>query len=162
MPTVPPSRSASDPAGEILPADDPEILELDLRGLRSPWCAPVSRPPMTAAAMTGADHKAQALGIPGERLMEHAGSAVAAAARALAVDTERWGRGPIVILCGPGTNAADALVAARRLAAVGAAVVVALVAPEARPSTRDAARNWDRLVRDEGLTIVQPPVARAG
>jgi len=115
---------------------------------------------MTAAAMTGADHKAQALGIPGERLMEHAGAAVAAAARALAVDTERWGRGPIVILCGPGNNGGDGLVAARRLAAVGAAVVVALVAPEARPSTRDAARNWDRIVRDERLTIVHAPVAR--
>src|SRR6185436_17653292 len=99
MPTVPTSRSASDPADEILPADDPEILELDLRGLRSHWAAAAARPPMTAAAMTGADHKAQALGIPGERLMEHAGAAVAAAARALAVDTERWGRGPIVILC---------------------------------------------------------------
>jgi NAD(P)H-hydrate epimerase len=160
MPTVPTSRSASDPADEILPADDPEILELDLRGLRSHWAAAAARPPMTAAAMTGADHKAQALGIPGERLMEHAGSAVAAAARALAVDTERWGRGPIVILCGPGNNGGDGLVAARRLAAVGAAVVVALVAPEARPSTRDAARNWDRIVRDERLTIVHAPVAR--
>jgi NAD(P)H-hydrate epimerase len=160
MPTVPTSRSASDPADEILPADDPEILELDLRGLRSHWAAAAARPPMTAAAMTGADHKAQALGIPGERLMEHAGAAVAAAARALAVDTERWGRGPIVILCGPGNNGGDGLVAARRLAAVGAAVVVALVAPEARPSTRDAARNWDRIVRDERLTIVHAPVAR--
>ncbi len=160
MPTVPTSRSASDPAGDILPAEDPEILELDLRGLRSHWAEAASRPPMTAAAMTGADHKAQALGIPGERLMEHAGAAVAAAARALAVDTERWGRGPIVILCGPGNNGGDGLVAARRLAAAGASVVVALVAPEARPSTRDAARNWDRIVRDERLTIVHAPVAR--
>jgi NAD(P)H-hydrate epimerase len=160
MPTVPTSRSASDPAGELLPADDPEIFELDLRGLRSHWAAAAGRAPMTAAAMTGADHKAQALGIPGERLMEHAGTAVAAAARALAIDTERWGRGPIVILCGPGNNGGDGLVAARRLVGIGAAVIVALVAAEARPSTPDAARNWDRIVRDERLTIVHTPVAR--
>ena len=48
--------------------------------------------------------------------MEQAGTAVAAAVRALAVDTERWGKGPIVILCGPGNNGGDGYVAARRLA----------------------------------------------
>jgi NAD(P)H-hydrate epimerase len=115
---------------------------------------------MTAAAMTGADRRAQALGIPGERLMEHAGTAVAAAARALAIDTGRWGRGPIVILVGPGNNGGDGLVAARHLAAIGAKVVVALVSSSARPSTPDAARNWDRIVRDDSITIVHTPVAR--
>jgi NAD(P)H-hydrate epimerase len=92
--------------------------------------------------------------------MEHAGTAVAAAARALAVDTDRWGHGPVVILVGPGNNGGDGLVAARRLATAGAAVVVALVAPEARPSTPDAARNWDRIVRDARITIVHTAVAR--
>jgi NAD(P)H-hydrate epimerase len=92
--------------------------------------------------------------------MEQAGAAVAAAARALAIDTERWGRGPIVILVGPGNNGGDGLVAARRLAAIGAPIVVALVAAEARPSTRDAGRNWDRIVRDPAVTIVHTPVAR--
>ena len=115
---------------------------------------------MTAAAMTGADRRAQALGVPGEQLMEHAGTAVAAAARALALDTGRWEQGPIVILAGPGNNGGDGLVAARRLAAVGARVVVALVASGARPTTPDAARNWDRIVRDERITIVHAPVAR--
>jgi NAD(P)H-hydrate epimerase len=98
--------------------------------------------------------------MPGEQLMEQAGAAVAAAARALAIDTERWGRGPIVILVGPGNNGGDGLVAARRLAAIGAPVVVALVTAEARPSTRDAGRNWDRIVRDPAITIVHTPVAR--
>jgi NAD(P)H-hydrate epimerase len=98
--------------------------------------------------------------MPGEQLMEQAGAAVAAAARALAIDTERWGRGPIVILVGPGNNGGDGLVAARRLAAIGAPVVVALVTADARPSTRDAGRNWDRIVRDPAITIVHTPVAR--
>ncbi len=160
MPTVPRARPASDPSQVPLPADDPELFELDLRGLRSRWAAAAARPPIGAAAMTGADRRAQAVGIPGERLMEQAGAAVAAAAHALAVDTDRWGHGPIVILCGPGNNGGDGLVAARRLAAAGAEVIVALIAPDARPSTPDAARNWDRIVRDERITIVHAPVAR--
>lgn len=159
-PTIPSSSvSPADPA-EALPADDPELMGLSLRELRSHWAAAAARSPMTAEAMRGADHRAQALGIPGDRLMEHAGAAVAAAARALAIDTERWGRGPIVILCGPGNNGGDGLVAARHLAAAGARVIVALVASEARPATAESRRNWDRIVRDERLTIVHASVAR--
>ena len=86
---------------------------------------------MSAEAMTGADRRAQALGIPEERLMEHAGTAVAAAVRALAVDLDRWGRGPIVIFAGPGNNGGDGFVAARRLALAGGEVVVVLVARRA-------------------------------
>lgn len=144
----------------LLPADDPGLLELDLRGLRARWAAAAARPPFGAEAMTGADRRAQLFGVPGERLMEHAGAAVAAAARALAIDTERWGRGPIVILAGPGNNGGDGLVAARRLARAGAQVVVVLVASESRPRGRDAARNWDRLVREPRVTLLHAPVAR--
>ena len=97
----PGSTSLAEPP---LPADDPTLFELDLRGLRERWASTAARPPMTAEAMIGADRRAQALGVPGERLMEQAGTATAAAAHALAVDTERWGRGPIVILAGPGNN----------------------------------------------------------
>jgi NAD(P)H-hydrate epimerase len=110
--------------------------------------------------MTGADRRAQALGIPGERLMEEAGTAVAAAVKALAVTTGRWGRGPILVLCGPGNNGGDGLVAARRLAHAGAEVVVVLVASSARPSTPDAARNWDRLEAETSVTRLHAPVAR--
>jgi NAD(P)H-hydrate epimerase len=160
---TPSASSPRAPAGSArppLPADDPDLLGLDLRELRRHWAASAALAPMTAAAMTGADRKAQALGIPGGQLMEHAGAAVAAAARALAIDTGRWGHGPIVVLAGPGNNGGDGLVAARHLAGAGARVVIALVAAGARPTTPDAARNWDRVVRDERITIVHTPVAR--
>ena len=143
-----------------LPADDAALFELDLRGLRRRWAAAAARSPISGEAMVGADRRTQALGVPGERLMEQAGTAVAAAARALAIDTDRWGSGPIVIFAGPGNNGGDGLVAARKLARIGAQVVLVLVAAENRPRGRDAARNWDRVVREKGVTIVHAPVAR--
>jgi NAD(P)H-hydrate epimerase len=147
-------------AARPLPADDPSIFELDLRGLRKRWADRAALTPISAEAMTGADRRAQALGHPGERLMEHAGTAVAAAVRALAVDLERWGTGPIVILCGPGNNGGDGFVAARRLALHGAQVIVANVSGDARPASASAARNWDRIARDTGITKVHVPTAR--
>ena len=143
-----------------LPGNDPTIFELDLRGLRNRWAATASLPAIGGEAMSGADRRAQALGVSEERLMEHAGTAVAAAVRALAVDTDRWGHGPIVILCGPGNNGGDGFVAARRLALAGAEVVVAVIATEARPRNPTAARNWDRIARDIGIAKVHAPVAR--
>jgi NAD(P)H-hydrate epimerase len=80
--------------------------------------------------------------------------------RALAVDLERWGTGPIVILCGPGNNGGDGYVAARRLALAGARVIVGVVATETRPKGAVAARNWDRIARDTGIDKVHLPVAR--
>jgi hydroxyethylthiazole kinase-like uncharacterized protein yjeF len=143
-----------------LPADDPDIFTLDLRGLRARWAARAALPAISAEMMTGADHKAQALGYPQERLMEHAGTAVAAAVRALATDLGRWGTGPIVILCGPGNNGGDGYVVARRLALAGARVIVGMVATETRPKGSVAARNWDRIARDTGIDKVHLPVAR--
>jgi NAD(P)H-hydrate epimerase len=130
-----------------LPADDPELFELDLRGLRTRWAAIADRTPISSAAMAGADLKAQKLGVPGQRLMEHAGAAVAAAVKAIAEATDRWRRGPILILCGPGNNGGDGFVAARYLARAGAEVAAVLVSGEALPSTADATRNWNRLDR---------------
>jgi NAD(P)H-hydrate epimerase len=52
------------------------------------------------------------------------------------------------------------LVAARRLAEAGTDVVVALVSSAARPSSPDAARNWDRLHEIGRVTRVHTPVAR--
>jgi NAD(P)H-hydrate epimerase len=51
-------------------------------------------------------------------------------------------------------------VAARALARQEVPVVAVLVAAEARPTTPDAARNWDRLASVEGVTRVHAPVAR--
>jgi hydroxyethylthiazole kinase-like uncharacterized protein yjeF len=115
---------------------------------------------MSAEAMRGADRRAQSMGIPEERLMEHAGTAVAAATKALAEAVGRWGTGPIVVLAGPGNNGGDGLVAARRLALAGADVIVAFVASESRPKGATSARNWDRIARDAGIRIVHTPVAR--
>ncbi len=145
---------------QLLPANDPSIFELDLRGLRRRWSAPASLPAISAEAMTGADRRAQVLGIPEERLMEHAGTAVAAAVKALATDLGRWGTGPIVVLCGPGNNGGDGFVAARRLALAGATVVVALVSSDARPAGVTSARNWDRVARDTGITKLHLAVPR--
>jgi ADP-dependent NAD(P)H-hydrate dehydratase / NAD(P)H-hydrate epimerase len=160
MPTAPTTPQSTSLAEPPLPADDPTLFDLDLRGLRDRWAPTAARPPMTAEAMVGADRKAQALGVPGEKLMEHAGTATAAAVKALAVDTERWGQGPIVILAGPGNNGGDGFVAARHLARAGAEVVVAFVAAEARPKNADSARNWDRLQREPKVQLIHAPVAR--
>jgi NAD(P)H-hydrate epimerase len=156
------ANSTTPKAAAPLPADDPAIFSMDLRGLRAHWADRAALPAISAEAMTGADHRAQALGMPGLRPMEHAGTAVAAAVRALAADLGRWGSGPIVILCGPGNNGGDGYVAARRLALAGAGgqVVVASVGPDARPKGESAARNWDRIANDPGITKVHLPVAR--
>jgi ADP-dependent NAD(P)H-hydrate dehydratase / NAD(P)H-hydrate epimerase len=162
-----PIPSSTDPSGapdtlatDRLPADDPAIFEMDLRALRQRWAARAALPAIGAEAMAGTDLRAQAAGVPEQRLMEHAGTAVAAAVRALAVDTGRWGTGPIVILCGPGNNGGDGFVAARRLALAGAQVVVVVIAADARPRNATSARNWDRIARDEGIAKIHAPVAR--
>ncbi|HUQ43012.1 MAG TPA: NAD(P)H-hydrate epimerase [Candidatus Limnocylindria bacterium] len=140
--------------GSLLPADDPTIFELDLRGLRDRWAEAASRPAFGTEGMTGADLRAQKLGIPGQRLMEHAGAAVAAATRAIAEATDRWGRGPILVLCGPGNNGGDGFVAARYLAKAGADVAVILVSSKGSPSTADATRNWNRLDQEPLVTRI--------
>ena len=153
---VPTSERASIP----LPADDPELATLDLRGLRARWAATAARPAFGAEAMAGADRRAQAMGVPGQRLMEQAGSAVGAAARALAVTTERWGKHPILILAGPGNNGGDGFVAARWLGRAGSEVVAVLVSTSSRPTAADAGRNWDRLDQEPRVTRIHAGSAR--
>jgi ADP-dependent NAD(P)H-hydrate dehydratase / NAD(P)H-hydrate epimerase len=156
-----PDRPVRSSAGAVaLPADDPTLFELDLDGLAARWADAMGGDPMSAEAMTGADARAQRMGVAGIRLMEHAGTAVAAAARALAVASDRWETGTILVLCGSGNNGGDGFVAARRLAARGARVAVVLVASESRPRTPDALRNWDRLAPIKGIERIHVAVPR--
>ncbi|HUQ43766.1 MAG TPA: hypothetical protein VM451_05050, partial [Candidatus Limnocylindria bacterium] len=86
---TPQVASAAADAIAPLPADDPELFELDLRALRGRWSATAARSAVGGSAMAGIDIKAQKLGMPGQRLMEHAGAAVAAAVKAIAEATDR-------------------------------------------------------------------------
>jgi len=142
-----------------LPGDDPTLATSTLDELAVRWAASAARTAITAEAMTGADLKAQALGTPGEQLMEHAGTAVAAAARALVEFNGREGK-PVLVLAGPGNNGGDGFVAARRLAGWGVPVIAVLVNAIERPSTPDAAKNWKRLDDVEGVTKIHAAVAR--
>src|SRR5204862_8074427 len=76
---------ATSPGGatqhRLLPADDPALFELGLDELADRWRDAAGRSPMTAEAMTGADRRAQRFGLRASVLMEHAGTAAAAATR---------------------------------------------------------------------------------
>lgn len=76
---------------------------------------------LSVAEMYRADALAVSGGVPGERLMEAAGYAVAREVR------RRFTAGRVVILCGPGNNGGDGFVAARHLARAGYAVRLALL-----------------------------------
>jgi hydroxyethylthiazole kinase-like uncharacterized protein yjeF len=148
------------PAGTTpLPADDPELAEATLAELELRWADAAARGPISAEAMTGADRRAQALGVPGATLMEHAGTAVAAATRALVERTARGGR-PVLVLCGPGNNGGDGFVAARWLAGWGIPSIVALVSSDERPATPDAMRNWRRLDDEPLVTRIHAAAPR--
>jgi hydroxyethylthiazole kinase-like uncharacterized protein yjeF len=162
MPPTPddmPTPARRDPDGTPLPADDPTLSELSLEELEHRWAGAADRTPISGETMTGIDRKAQALGVPGEVLMEHAGTAVAAAARALAAAAGR-GDQPVLVLAGPGNNGGDGFVAARRLASWGTPVIAVLVSGDHRPGTPDAGHNWKRLDAERRVTKIHAAVAR--
>jgi len=76
---------------------------------------------LTVAQMREADAAAMRGGVPGDRLMEAAGRAVANAVH------WRYPTRPVVVLCGPGNNGGDGFVAERHLQAGGHAVRLALL-----------------------------------
>lgn len=89
--------------------------------------------------MAKVDAAAIAAGVPGERLMEAAGSAVADAA------VRRWPEARrILVLAGPGNNGGDGFVAARRLSGAGRDVCVALLGDREalRGDAGEAASRW--------------------
>ena len=102
---------------------------------------------LTTTEMAKADRLAIKGGTPGIRLMENAGRAVADAVTAHSPSS-------VCVVAGPGNNGGDGFVAARYLARAGADVAVVLVSSAARPSTPDAARNWDRLDPEPGVARI--------
>lgn len=93
---------------------------------------------LSVAQMGQADRLAMAAGVPFADLMDHAGAAVAEALAA------RWTPRPVAVLCGPGNNGGDALVAARCLLAAGWPVRLALCTPPSRlpPALQAQAARW--------------------
>ena len=149
--------ASRDPTTEVpLPATDDAIFAagVDIEMLTERWRDQAALAVLTAEAMRGTDVRARRLGTPGEWLMEQAGTAVAAAARALMVSTERSPHSLVLVLCGPGNNGGDGLVAARHLAALGMGSEVVLLSSEGRPSTPDATLNWERLDGLDGVARV--------
>jgi len=92
---------------------------------------------LTVAEMYRADKAAIAGGIPGERLMEAAGRAVADAI------VGRWSPRPVSVLCGPGNNGGDGFVVARLLDQWGWPVRIGLLG-DRETLKGDARINADR------------------
>jgi len=85
-------------------------------------------------------------GIPGSRLMERAGRALAE------VIEEEFDRGVLAIVCGRGNNGGDGLVAARHLERRGWLVRVALLAPPSE-FQGDARWAWEELDHNRVLVV---------
>jgi hydroxyethylthiazole kinase-like uncharacterized protein yjeF len=107
-----------------------------------------------ADEMARIDEAAQGLGVSEDALMESAGAAVTEVALA---ELQRLAEGVVgpggplarpastVVLCGPGNNGGDGIVAARRLAASGRRVTALLVADASRPTGAATTHNWNVL-----------------
>ncbi|HEY0710350.1 MAG TPA: NAD(P)H-hydrate dehydratase [Polyangia bacterium] len=106
---------------------------------------------LTAAQMRAIDRAAiDELGIPGVVLMENAGRGVAAIIARERPETRGL---KVTVVAGAGQNGGDGFVIARHLAAVGAEVRVALVAPRARISG-DALVFLQIAERTPGVVVV--------
>jgi ADP-dependent NAD(P)H-hydrate dehydratase / NAD(P)H-hydrate epimerase len=93
---------------------------------------------LTTAEMERADRLTIAAGTPGFALMLSAGQAVAEAA------TDLVEEGPVLVVCGPGNNGGDGLVAAVELAAQGREVCLILMCERdtLQGDAASAARGW--------------------
>jgi NAD(P)H-hydrate epimerase len=96
---------------------------------------------ISAIEMRILDRNAQHAGISILDLMEEAGKAVAEAVRSeFSIAGKR-----VLVLCGPGNNGGDGLVAARYLAKDAGRITVLLARSPEEFSTREAATNFERL-----------------
>lgn len=104
------------------------------------------KPLVTAEEMRAREAEAERQGTTTRELMERAGRALTAAALHLAAPEGRF-----AVLCGPGNNGGDGLVAARHLAQAGRQVSVVLVADPTRLKG-DPAANLEALRAMGGST----------
>ncbi len=104
---------------------------------------------ITSEQMAVLDMNAAALGVSRLMLMENAGRAVAekAVEELGGVEGKK-----VLILCGPGNNGGDGLVAARHLAGYGADVTVILLSSPDRIKTQEARANYT-AVRNMPISI---------
>jgi NAD(P)H-hydrate epimerase len=97
------------------------------------------------------------IGIPALALMETAGRAVAAAARAMLGEA----RGPVAVVCGPGNNGGDGFVCTRVLRDAGLDAIAYLAAPRAKIAG-SALAHLEILERAGGLVrSIESPRALA-
>ncbi|MGI8773757.1 MAG: NAD(P)H-hydrate dehydratase [Actinomycetota bacterium] len=106
------------------------------------------RPLLSPEQMRRADQRCIAAGTPAVELMDRAGRAVARSATALS--GRRYGA-RIVVVCGKGNNGGDGFVAARALAAEGAAVRCLLVCSE--DEIAGPARSHLERARSSGVPV---------
>ena len=112
---------------------------------------------LTNAEMADADRRTIASGVPGMRLMERAGAAVADAVRARFPYGSR-----VVVVAGPGNNGGDGFIGARLLAEMGYHIRVLLVGEVARlrGDAASAAKAW--TAASLGPIEAAEPAALAG
>ncbi|MGQ2933304.1 MAG: NAD(P)H-hydrate dehydratase [Sphingopyxis sp.] len=113
---------------------------------------PADAPILTAKAMREAEAACAIQGTSLSELMDLAGAAVADTAWRMAAGA------PILILCGPGNNGGDGYVAARLLAARGAAVRVAALAEPATDLAKAARAGWSGPVEPLNGRLVPAPL----